>query len=99
MEELRRNSSGIFFKGKIVIVYLTNVPEAFASGIAISNPKVENLSGRSFVIGEVPIHPDDWTSGLRTGIALDQIAHFLEFADEKEFTARNASAMKPQSLT
>ena len=82
-----------FFKGKVVIVYLINPPEAFTGGIAVYNPQVEEWFGRIFLMGEVPPSPDDWTSGLRTGIAFDQIAHFLEFSDENEYLEKSSSAM------
>ena len=88
--------TGNFFKGKIVILYLINPPEAFSGGIAISEPKIEELNGRFFLMGQVPSNPDDWTSGLRTGVAVDQVAHFLEFGDENEFLLKASSVKSVQ---
>ena len=77
------------FKGKVVLFYLINPPEAFVGGIAVSEPVLEERQGRKFVIGSVPLSPNDWTSGLSVGIAYDEIAHFLEFPDEREFLERS----------
>ena len=43
-----------------------------------------------FVVGTVPSIDKDWSSGLKTGVFLDQVAHFLEFKDENEFMERSA---------
>jgi hypothetical protein len=81
------------FEGEVVLVYLIDPPEAFTSGIAIVNPEVQDHYGRNFITGTVPRDANDWTSGLRVGVALDQVAHFLEFPDERDFSQRNASAL------
>lgn len=80
------------FEGKVVLVYLIDAPDAFAAGIAILNPQVQDHFDRKFITGTVPEDPDDWTSGLRISVASDQIAHFLDFSDEKEFSEISASA-------
>jgi len=85
-----------FFKGKVVIVYLVNASDAFSGGVAISEPQVRDLNGRFFLIGTAPANTEDWTSGLRTGIAIDQIAHFLEFDDENDFLLRTSSGKSVQ---
>jgi hypothetical protein len=81
------------FEGKVVLVYLINPPDEFISGIAIFSPQVQDYFGRKFVTGTVPENPDDWTSGLKASVALDQIAHFLEFQNENDFAERNSSAL------
>ena len=83
-----------FFKGKIVVLYLVNAPEAFSSGVAIYNPKIEEWHGRIFLIGEVPSNPTDWSSGLRIGVAFDQIGHFIEFSDESEYLQKTSSGLE-----
>lgn len=80
-----RESRNYVFKGKVLLVYLFNAPEALSAGIAISNPKIEELCGRTFLIGNVPSHSNDWASGSRIGIAFDQISNFLEFSDENDY--------------
>ena len=86
------------FKGKIVIAYLTNPPEGFIGGIAISNPEIIEFNGRAFLFGYVPNSIVDWTSGLRVGIALEQIAHFLEFDDERELLDKMALANQMKAV-
>ncbi len=81
------------FMGKIIIAYLNNPPAEFAGGIAITNPRIEEHNGRTFVIGQVPYSPDDWTSGLRVGLAYEQVTHFLEFTDEDEFFEKTSTAL------
>ena len=36
-------------------------------------------------MGFVPSGFYDWSSGQRIGVAFDQVAHFVEFENEKEF--------------
>ena len=91
MVNISEKTKGFIFLGKVVVLYLNNPPEGFSSGIAIHDPKIEELNGRFFLIGNVPSNPEDWTSGLRAGIALDQVAHFIEFEDENEFLLKASS--------
>jgi hypothetical protein len=81
------------FKGKVVLLYLTNPPEDFTGGVAIVNPEIFEVENRRFVVGTAPERPYDWTSGLRASVAFDQIAYFLEFADESEFLAKTLGEM------
>ena len=81
------------FKGKVIIVYLIDASEAFSMGLAILNPKVHDHYGRKFISGTVPNDPEDWASGLEISVALDQVAHFLEFADEDDYFDRGTSSM------
>jgi hypothetical protein len=83
-----------FFSGKVVLLYLLNPPDEFVSGIPISNPEIKELNGRSYFVGRIPKNPNDWASELRTGIAVDQIAHFIEFDDEEEFIMKSSSVDK-----
>lgn len=73
------------FKGKLILVYLIDSSKEFIGGIALLDPKIEECEGRKFIMGQIPGSSDDWASGLRTGIAFDQVAHYLEFADEDEY--------------
>jgi hypothetical protein len=79
------------FEGEVLLVYLMNASEGFTGGIAIKKPRIRELFGRSFVVGEVPADINDWASGLKTAVAVDQIVHFLEFPDEKEYFQRVSS--------
>ena len=98
MELKKSNIKKSLFEGKVVILYLKNPPEAFIGGIVIKNPHIEEFFGRSFLIGESPFSPDDWTSGLRTGISFDQVAHFLEFSDENEYLKKSTSSQAGESF-
>jgi hypothetical protein len=80
-----------FFRGKVLIVYLINPPDAFSGGIAVANPRLEECYDRIFLVGEVPPSPDDWSSGLRISIGFDQVAHFLEFSDVDEYIEKTSS--------
>ncbi|OGP91356.1 MAG: hypothetical protein A2157_18280 [Deltaproteobacteria bacterium RBG_16_47_11] len=80
------------FKGRVLLVYLMNAPNAFLGGVVISNPKTEELFGRTFLIGDVPSTSNDWAAGSRIGIAFDQVSHFLEFSDENEYLEKSSIA-------
>ena len=82
----------MIFKGNLVIFYLNNPSESFAGGIVILNPVIEESLGRQFVVGTTPSNNKDWSTGLRIGVFLDQVAHFLEFKDENQFIERSALA-------
>jgi hypothetical protein len=79
------------FEGEVLLVYLMNPSEGFTGGIAIKKPRIKELFGRSFIVGEVPVDMNDWASGLKTAVAVDQIIHYLEFSDEKEYFQRISS--------
>ncbi len=78
------------FKGKVVLIYMMNAAPEFSGGIAICDPVLEECNGRSFVVGTVPSMFDDWSSGQTVGVALDQIAHYLEFESEQEFIEKSS---------
>jgi hypothetical protein len=80
------------FKGKVVLVYLMQSHDAFSGGIAVKDPKIEQLQGLTFLRGNVP-DGYDWTSGLSISIRFDQIAHFIEFRTEQEFAEKSSIAM------
>lgn len=98
MEENSSKSLGNLFKGKVVILYLVNPPEAFSSGVAVCDPNIEERHGRIFLVGRVPYSENDWSSGLRIGVAFDQIAHFLEFSDTNEFLEKTSSGIGRKTL-
>ena len=77
------------FKGEVVLFYLMNAPSEYSGGIVISNPKIQEVYGRVFVVGTVP-NIDDWSVGATVGVALDQVAHYLEFSSEQEFKEKSA---------
>jgi hypothetical protein len=78
------------FKGKVVLVYMINAAPEFSGGIAICDPVLEDSNGRTFIVGTVPGMFDDWTSGQTVGVALDQVAHYLEFPSEQEFIEKSS---------
>jgi len=78
------------FRGKVVLVYMMNAAPEFSGGIAICDPVLEDNNGRCFVVGTVPNMFDDWSSGQTVGVALDQIAHYLEFSSEQEFIDKSS---------
>jgi hypothetical protein len=82
------NTMTRIFNGKVVLVYLTNATPEFAQGISIYKPEIKELMGRTFIVGTVPNDIQDWTSGLRIGIAFDQVFHFVEFKDEADYLER-----------
>jgi len=98
MGENQDKEIGKFFKGKIVLLYLNNASEVFSGGVAVYEPKIEEWCGRTFLIGVVPSNPNDWSSGLRIGVAFDQIGHFLEFSDERDFLERMSLGEKGGAL-
>ena len=87
------------FNSKVALIYLTDASDAFAGGIAVRDPKIENFNGRLFVTGVVPTGLHDWSSGQRIGVAFEQIAHFLEFENEQEFMEKSAFALPDRGTT
>ena len=79
------------FKGKVILAYLINPPDDFVGGLAISEPRIEEKLERYFIVGRVPENPSDWSSGLPISVAFDQIAHYIEFEDEKDFIEKAGS--------
>lgn len=76
------------FNGKVLLVYLIRSPEAFAGGIVVGKPQIEELWGHTFLTGIVSgVH--DWSRGSRIAIRFDQIGHFVEFESEQEFVQRS----------
>jgi len=73
------------FGGEVVLVYLVNPPEPFVSGIPIVNPVIEEKEGVKFIVGTMPSDPRDWTSDMPTGVALEQVAHYLVFSTLDDF--------------
>lgn len=73
------------FRGGVVLLYLIDPTEMFAGGLAIQNPELTEIDGRTFIRGMVPDNMDDWSAGQPIGVALDQVAHYVEFSDEQEF--------------
>lgn len=76
------------FENRVILAYLIDPPEEFAGGVAISDPHVEEMMGRTFITGTVP-QEYDWSSGAKVSVAFDQIAHFLEFESEEDFLSRS----------
>jgi len=76
------------FTGKVVLVYLINAAPEFANGIAIYKPEIKELLGHTFITGTVPNDIQDWTSGLKVGVAFDQVFHYVEFKDEADYMER-----------
>ena len=76
------------FGGRVVLIYLINPHDSVAGGIPVLDPVVEKKHGREFLVGQVPSDPNDWSAGLTVGIAMDQIAHYLVFSTEEEFTKK-----------
>ena len=89
MEKHEQLHKGQIFKGEVVLFYLMNAPEEFSGGIVIANPSIQDICGRIFVVGTVP-NIDDWSVGANVGVALDQVAHYLEFSSEQEFNEKSA---------
>ena len=75
----------INFNGKIVQIYLANFYDAYSGGISLQDAEIRELNGRLFVCGVVVENVYDWASGQRAGIALDQIALFVEFDTTQEY--------------
>ena len=73
------------FGGAVVLIYLVNAPETFSGGIPVVNPTITEKGGSQFLVGRLPSNPNDWSSGLPIGIAMDQIAHYLVFPSEEDF--------------
>lgn len=75
------------FRGKAVTFYLINMAIEYA--VTLSSPEFERQAGRWFVVGEaVPSASKDWTEGLRTAIAWDQVAQYYLFESPSDFQTR-----------
>jgi hypothetical protein len=92
MEGYMASSKGSqVFHGKVVLVYIINPAAEFSNGVSIYRPEITDLFGRKYIVGTTPTDINDWTTGLRVGVALDQVVHYVEFADEIEYIERISS--------
>ena len=96
-ERKKQIETNYIFRGRVLLVYLMNAPDVFSGGVAISNPRTEELFGRTFIVGDVPSTLSDWAAGSRIGIAFDQVIHFLEFSDENEYLTKLSIAGERQT--
>jgi hypothetical protein len=94
----KANEIGQGFKGKVILLYLIHSSDDYSRGIVISDPVLGERYGRAFVVGVVPQSQNDWSSGQAIGVALDQIAHFLEFDNEQEYMDKVALASQNKAL-
>lgn len=84
------------FRGRVILVYLSNAAPEFRNGIAILHPQIKELFGQTYIVGVVPDDIDDWASGLRVGVIFDQVVHYIEFDTEDEYFER--TSMEKQIL-
>ena len=88
------------FDGDVVLVYLVNPPDTFVGGIPIVHPVIEEKAGLTFIVGQIPSDPRDWTSEMPIGVSLKQVAHYLvfptleDFYQKSEFLAYSESSIQ-----
>jgi hypothetical protein len=77
------------FKGKIVVLYLSNPSRPIQDGIVLEFPEFSQVDNRLFITGRIPeFGGDDWISRLQTGIAWDMVQSYLIFDSREDYLQR-----------
>ena len=81
---------------KIVFIYKANSN----NDVALQYPRVEQLHGRTFLVGRVPDggSANDWLAGLVTHVGWDQIEEFVVFDSLEDFYERLSRGWREQNL-
>jgi hypothetical protein len=77
------------FKGKILVVYTLNPPQAMQNGTALEYTEFKTFGNRLFIVGRVPdIGSDEWDSNLQTAVAWDAVQSYLVFDSKQDYITR-----------
>lgn len=74
------------FAGKILVVYEKSDPNLTAH--TLESVVITEYKGLRFLAGKGVEREGDWTAGLKTRIALDNVASIVQFDDMKTFKER-----------
>jgi hypothetical protein len=80
------------WQGKVLYVYIKDAGPALQSGIPLCEARLEDISGRIFLVGRAPDDPRDWISNLPLMIAWDQVLHMLVMNSLEEYFDRVETA-------
>ena len=86
------------FKGKLVVLYTSNAPNAIKDGILMEYASFTEYGGRLFLTGRTPAIEDKslaWVSNLQGGVAWDDVTHYLIFDSRDDYLNRMGTAAVP----
>ena len=76
------------FDGKVVVFYTVNAPRAIQNGIVLEFASFTEYGGKLFVTGRIPpaySKDSEWVANLQTGIAWNDITHFIIFDSREDY--------------
>jgi hypothetical protein len=77
------------FSGKVVVLYVAGAPAAIQSGVVLEYAEFRRCGGRLVVLGRQPhFAGSEWTSNMESGVAWDQVIHWVVFPTREAFLAR-----------
>ncbi|HEY3042287.1 MAG TPA: hypothetical protein VGJ66_26390 [Pyrinomonadaceae bacterium] len=76
------------WKNKVVFVYLRNPGAVLQNGIAVVEPKLQNIQGQKFLVGKMPEDSREWMSGLPIMVVWEEIIHIAIFDSLEDYYAR-----------
>ena len=82
-QEVVENAETDEFEGKVVVVYFRNGDSRRGAGLV--NVKLLELGGRTMLVGlgKDTGHERNWTAGVRTGIAWDEVKVYYAMTEEQ----------------
>ena len=83
------------FSGKVVVVlYVAGAPAAIQNGLVLEYAEFTRYGGRLVVIGRQPhFVGSEWTGNMESGVAWDQVVHWVVFPTREDFLARVGPAL------
>ena len=77
------------FSGKVVVLYISAAPAAIQNGVVLEYAEFRRYGGRLVVVGRQPHVPgSEWTSNVESGVAWDEVVHWVVFPTREAFLAR-----------
>ncbi len=77
------------FSDKVVLLYVAGAPAAIQNGVVLEYAEFRRCGGRLVVVGRQPhLVGSEWTANLESGVAWDQVVHWVVFPTREAFLAR-----------
>lgn len=86
------------FRGKLVVLYLSNSPQAIQDGVVLEYASFVRYGDRLFVVGRVPEIEDgslEWIANLQGGAAWDTVSFYLVFNSREDYLNRMSKIKTP----
>jgi hypothetical protein len=77
------------FSGKVIVLYIRAAPAAIQISVVLEYAEFRRYGGRLVVVGRQPSVPGgEWTSNVESGVAWDEVVHWVVFPTREAFLAR-----------